>query len=188
LNRNSPPQGLGGFVPDCGPRHKGNVAKQDRNMSFLDRNKSNFEVPIAGFINQPFYAQINAITRDEKVISKAIQIVDAVHPQKFGPHGTHFYSFARREHFLNLLLRFHDENKKLPDEIELLDLQSICNKKLYHQRDSDLISVDMHTGYFKTSIKRSDESKNKCLFWWYVVMVGLLLPISLAKLVARLDL
>ena len=89
---------------------------------------------------------------------------------------------------LNLLLRFHDENKKLPDEIELLDLQFICNKKLYYQRDSDLISVDMHTGYFKTSINRSDESKNKCLFWWYVVMVGLLLPISLTKLVARLDL
>ena len=158
------------------------------NMSFLDRNKLNFEVPIAGFINQPFYAQINANTRDEKVNSKAIQIVDAIHPQKFGPHGTHFYSFARREHFLNLLLRFHDENKKLPDEIELLDLQFICNKKLYYQRDSDLISVDLHTGNFKTSIKRSDESKNKYFFWWYLVMVGLLLPISLTKLVARLDL
>ena len=157
-------------------------------MSFLDRNKLNFEVPIAGFINQPFYAQINANTRDEKVISKAIQIVDAIHPQKFGPHGTHFYSFVRREHFLNLLLRFHDENKRLPDEIELLDLQFICNKKLYYQRDSDLISVDMHTGNFKTSIKRSDESKNKYFFWWYVVMVGLLLPISLTKLIARLDL
>jgi len=158
------------------------------NMSFLDRSHLNFEVPIAGFINQPFYAQINAITRDEKVISKAIQIVDAVHPQKFGPHGTHFYSFARREHFLNLLLRFYDENKRLPDEIELLDLQSICNEKLYYQRDSDLISGSTYTGYFKTSIKQSDESKNKCLFWWYLAMICLLLPGSLTKLFAILDL
>ena len=79
-------------------------------MSFLVRNRLNFEVPISGFINQPFYAEINATARDERVILEAIQIVDALYPQKFGPYGTHFYSFVKREHFLNLILRFFDRN------------------------------------------------------------------------------
>jgi hypothetical protein len=33
MNRNSPPKGLGGFVPDCGPRHIGKAAKQEKSSA-----------------------------------------------------------------------------------------------------------------------------------------------------------
>jgi hypothetical protein len=39
-------------------------------------------------------------------IEEAKTIVDHCSPQKYGPHGTHGYSFLKREYLLNLLL-FH---------------------------------------------------------------------------------
>ncbi len=108
-------------------------------MSFLEKNVAEFEVEIKGFVTQPIYAQINAKTRDLSVIKNALKIVDEIYPQKFGPHGTHYYSFSQREHFLNLLLRYFDRNTTLPDPVGLQKLQIICNKKAYYQRDADLI-------------------------------------------------
>ena len=149
-------------------------------MSFIGRNRSNFEVPISGFINQPFYAEINATTRDERVILEAIQVVDALYPQRFGPYGTHFYSFAKREHFLNLILRFFDKNNRLPDEVELSDLKIICNLKPYFQRDADLVS--------KNKPNRTDASKANFPNLGYLIVVVLLVFYSLHKTFARLDL
>ena len=152
-------------------------------MSFLVRNRLNFEVPISGFINQPFYAEINATARDERVILEAIQIVDALYPQKFGPYGTHFYSFVKREHFLNLILRFFDRNNRLPDEIELSDLKNICNQKHYSQRDANLVSKTRT----RTKTNRIDASKANSPNWAYLIVVVLLVFQSLHKSVARLD-
>ena len=148
-------------------------------MSFLVRNRLNFEVPISGFINQPFYAEINATARDERVILEAIQIVDALYPQKFGPYGTHFYSFVKREHFLNLILRFFDRNNRLPDKVELSDLKIICNQKPYFQRDADLVS--------KAKPNRTDASKANFPNWAYLIVVVLLVFHSLHKTFSRLD-
>ena len=150
-------------------------------MSFLERNRLNFEVPISGFVNQPFYAEINAITRDDRPILEAIQIVDAQYPQKFGPYGTHFYSFAKREHFLNLILRFFDRNNRLPDEIELSDLKIICKKKPYFQRDADLVSKN------KTKPNRTDASKANFSYLAYLIVIVLLIFQSLHKSFARFD-
>ena len=44
MKRNSPPEGLGGFVPDCGPRHLGNVAKQEIDMRSLIQCTEAFEL------------------------------------------------------------------------------------------------------------------------------------------------
>ena len=44
MKRTSPPQGLGGFVPECGPRHTGNVAKQEIDMRSLIQCTEAFEL------------------------------------------------------------------------------------------------------------------------------------------------
>ena len=51
-------------------------------------------------------AYVDAPISDEVVIEQAKQIVDHCSPQRYGPHGTHGYSFLKREYLLNLLL-FH---------------------------------------------------------------------------------
>jgi hypothetical protein len=131
-------------------------------MSFLEKNVAEFEVEIKGFETQSFYAQINAKTRDLTVITNAVKIVDEIYPQKFGPHGTHYYSFSQREHFLNLLLRYFDRNTTLPDPVGLQKLQIICNKKAYHQRDADLIRKK------KKSIISSKSNLNSKLNWLHL--------------------
>ena len=56
--------------------------------------------------NQTWVANIDADIQDQKVIEQAKLIVDYCSPQRYGPHGTHAYSFLKREYVLNLLL-FH---------------------------------------------------------------------------------
>lgn len=136
-------------------------------MSFLEKNDTEFEVEIKGFETQPFYAQINAKTRDLSVVTNAVKIVDEVYPQKFGPHGTHYYSFSQREHFLNLLLRHFDRNTALPDPVELQKLQKICNKKAYYQRDADLIGK-------KTKSIISSKSNLYSKWCWFFLSIFLL--------------
>ena len=51
-------------------------------------------------------ANIDAPIHDESVIEQAKLIVDHCSPQRYGPYGTHAYSFLKREYLLNLLL-FH---------------------------------------------------------------------------------
>ena len=136
-------------------------------MSFLEKNAAEFEVEIKGFKTQPFYAQINAKTRDLSVVTNALKIVDEIYPQKFGPHGTHYYSFSQREHFLNLLLRYFDRNTTLPDPVELQMLQKICNKKAYYQRDADLIGK-------KTKSIISSKSNLYSKWYWFFSSICLM--------------
>ena len=136
-------------------------------MSFLEKNAAEFEVEIKGFKTQPFYAQINAKTRDLSVVTNALKIVDEIYPQKFGPHETHYYSFSQREHFLNLLLRYFDRNTTLPDPVKLQKLQKICNKKAYYQRDADLIGK-------KTKSIISSKSNLYSKWCWFFLSICLL--------------
>ncbi len=53
-----------------------------------------------------WFANIDAPIDDEAVIEDAKWIVDHCAPQRYGPYGTHAYSFLKREYLLNLLL-FH---------------------------------------------------------------------------------
>ena len=61
-----------------------------------------------------FYANIPQEIKDLKVIENAKSIVDFTIPQRFGPHGTHYYSFVTREYVLNLILYFYKEHKRFP--------------------------------------------------------------------------
>ena len=141
-------------------------------MSFLEKNNSEFEVEISGFTNNPFYAKINANTRDLKLISEAVKITDELYPQKFGPHGTHYYSFVTREHFLNLLLRFYDSNSTLPNLLELEKLQKICQQKIYHQRDVDVLEN-------KKSHKTQSKKLNLFSYWyWFLLFLCILQAIQ----------
>ena len=140
-------------------------------MSFLEKNAAEFEVEIKGFKTQPFYAQINAKTRDLSVVTNALKIVDEIYPQKFGPHETHYYSFSQREHFLNLLLRYFDRNTTLPDPVEIQKLQKICNKKAYYQRDADLIGK-------KTKSIISSKSNLYSKWYWFFLSICLLLAVQ----------
>ena len=56
--------------------------------------------------NKNFLAYIDADIQDEAVIEQAKKIVDRCSPQRYGPNGTHAYSFLQREYLLNLIL-FH---------------------------------------------------------------------------------
>jgi hypothetical protein len=56
--------------------------------------------------NKNFLAYIDADIQDEAVIEQAKKIVDRCSPQRYGPNGTHAYSFLKREYLLNLIL-FH---------------------------------------------------------------------------------
>ena len=47
-------------------------------------------------------------------IKPSQSIVDFAIPQRFGPHGTHYYSFVTREYVLNLILYFYKEHKRFP--------------------------------------------------------------------------
>ena len=45
--RTGRPKRLGGFVPDCGPRHTGNVAKQEIEMRSLIQCTEAFELSVS---------------------------------------------------------------------------------------------------------------------------------------------
>ncbi len=139
-------------------------------MSFLQKDHSKFEVPIRGFDGSPFFAEINAEVRNMCVIDEAIKIVDLLRPQKFGPHGLHFYSFAAREHLLNLILRFFDTHQRLPDERELEDIRKIASTRKYFERDRSTIR----------SRERSDKTSNEGGGKGWLWLIGLMVAISSA--------
>ena len=82
-------------------------------MSFLepdsDQNQTQWK-----FGTWTFYANIPEEIKDLKIVENAKSIVDFAIPQRFGPHGTHYYSFVTREYVLNLILYFYKEHKRFP--------------------------------------------------------------------------
>ena len=82
-------------------------------MSFLEPNTSQNQTEWK-FGIWTFYANIPEEVKDLKVIENAKRIVDFALPQRFGPHGTHYYSFVTREYLLNLILYFYKEHERFP--------------------------------------------------------------------------
>ena len=82
-------------------------------MSFLEPNAGQNHTKWK-FGTWTFYANIPQEIKDLKVIENAKSIVDFTIPQRFGPHGTHYYSFVTREYVLNLILYFYKEHKRFP--------------------------------------------------------------------------
>ena len=82
-------------------------------MSFLEPDASQNQTEWK-FGTWTFYANIPEEIKDLKIIENAKSIVDFAIPQRFGPHGTHYYSFVTREYVLNLILYFYKEHKRFP--------------------------------------------------------------------------
>ena len=82
-------------------------------MSFLEPDVSQNQTEWK-FGTWTFYANIPEETKDVKIVENAKSIVDFAIPQRFGPHGTHYYSFVTREYVLNLILYFYKEHKRFP--------------------------------------------------------------------------
>jgi len=82
-------------------------------MSFLEPDTSQNQTEWK-FGTWTFYANIPEEIKDLKVIEDAKSIVDFALPQRFGPHGTHYYSFVTREYVLNLILYFYQRHKRFP--------------------------------------------------------------------------
>ncbi|MBU3579740.1 hypothetical protein ICN17_06940 [Polynucleobacter sp. 73C-SIWE] len=76
-------------------------------MSFFKRDSNRTQTTWGkSGSNQTWVANIDANVQDKEIIERAKLIVDHCSPQRYGPHGTHAYSFLKREYLLNLLL-FH---------------------------------------------------------------------------------
>ena len=82
-------------------------------MSFLEPDAGQNQTQWK-FGTWTFYANIPEEIRDVKIVANAKSIVDFAIPQRFGPHGTHYYSFVTREYVLNLILYFYKEHKRFP--------------------------------------------------------------------------
>ena len=82
-------------------------------MSFLEPDAGQNQTEWK-FGTWTFYANIPEEIKDLKIVENAKSIVDFAIPQRFGPHGTHFYSFVTREYVLNLILYFYIEHKRFP--------------------------------------------------------------------------
>ena len=82
-------------------------------MSFLEPDPSQNQTEWK-FGTWTFYANIPEEIKDLNIIENAKSIVDFAIPQRFGPHGTHYYSFVTREYVLNLILYFYKEHKRFP--------------------------------------------------------------------------
>ena len=82
-------------------------------MSFLEPDASQNQTEWK-FGTWTFYANIPEEIKDLKIVENAKSIVDFAIPQRFGPHGTHYYSFVTREYVLNLILYFYKEHKRFP--------------------------------------------------------------------------
>ncbi len=82
-------------------------------MSFLEPDASQNQTEWK-FGTWTFYANIPEEIKDLKIIENGKGIVDFAIPQRFGPHGTHHYSFVTREYVLNLILYFYKEHKRFP--------------------------------------------------------------------------
>ena len=90
-------------------------------MSFLEPDVSQNQTEWK-FGTWTFYANIPEEIKDLKIVENAKSIVDFAIPQRFGPHGTHYYSFVTREYVLNLILYFYKEHKRFPHgDICILD-------------------------------------------------------------------
>ena len=76
-------------------------------MSFFNRDPQRTQTTWGKYPpNRTWVAFIDAEIQDKAVIEQAKLIVDHCSPQRYGPHGTHAYSFLQREYLLNLIL-FH---------------------------------------------------------------------------------
>ncbi len=76
-------------------------------MSFFIREKERQQTKWGSTaLGNTWLAYIDAPISDPIIIEQAKTIVDHCAPQRYGPHGTHAYSFLKREYVLNLLL-FH---------------------------------------------------------------------------------
>ena len=82
-------------------------------MSFLEPDSGQNQTQWK-FGTWTFYANIPEEIKDLKIVENAKSIVDFAIPQRFGPHGTHYYSFVTREYVLNLILYFYKEHKRFP--------------------------------------------------------------------------
>jgi hypothetical protein len=90
-------------------------------MSFLEPDAGQNQTQWK-FGTWTFYANIPEEIKDLKIVENAKSIVDFAIPQRFGPHGTHYYSFVTREYVLNLILYFYKEHKRFPHgDICILD-------------------------------------------------------------------
>ena len=88
-------------------------------MGFMDYDSQVPLVRLKGFPDRPFFANNNSRVYDPKIIDTAVGMVDKVLPQKFGNHGMHYYSFIRRERFLNCILRQYGTTGMLPTKEQL---------------------------------------------------------------------
>ena len=82
-------------------------------MSFLEPDSGQNQTQWK-FGTWTFYVNIPEEIKDLKIVENAKSIVDFAIPQRFGPHGTHYYSFVTREYVLNLILYFYKEHKRFP--------------------------------------------------------------------------
>ena len=150
-------------------------------MSYLYRERTQFEIPITGIDNAPFYARVNAKVRDPKVLREAKKIVDFVRPQKFGLDGAHYYSFLEREHLLNLILRFFDKNHRLPRSNELNSLIAISRDKRTTERDHQTFNFKVN--HLGLRIRRKIHLK----FIFTVLVMSTIIFNQLSKISNRLN-
>jgi hypothetical protein len=83
------------------------LAKEENDMNFFAREKTRQQTEWGNtWDGKTWFAYIDAPITDPIIIEQAKTIVDHCAPQRYGPYGTHAYSFLKREYLLNLLL-FH---------------------------------------------------------------------------------
>ena len=80
--------------------------------------------------NKNFLAYIDADIQDEAVIEQAKKIVDRCSPQRYGPNGTHAYSFLQREYLLNLLLFHYVDHDFSRQDISVLLMNGFIRAQL----------------------------------------------------------
>lgn len=112
-------------------------------------------------------AYIDADIDDEEVINQAKVIVDHCSPQQFGPHGTHGYSFLKREYLLNLLLFHYVEHGFFP-----FGYICITDEWLYKN------PINSNNGMW-FSFKSRSKGRNYQAGWW--IKIPTILEINLAK-------
>jgi len=84
-------------------------------MSFFIRDPKRVQTTWGGYSpDQTWVVNIDADIQDAEVIEQAKTIVDHCSPQRYGPHGTHAYSFLKREYLLNLLLFHYVDHGSFP--------------------------------------------------------------------------
>lgn len=84
-------------------------------MSFFNRDAKRVQTTWGKNVSdQTWIANIDADIQDAEVIEQAKTIVDHCSPQRYGPHGTHAYSFLKREYLLNLILFHYVDHGSFP--------------------------------------------------------------------------